>query len=419
MYSNSKTLTVLKVLCIYYVLQILVVHIYLFLNLSSIQGKPDPIINETVHRVTKIVTENQTRDDLTDDQMDKIEEEMKAFQPIQKLNYTDIMIQIQDNLSKIVTQRAQLEEDLKDVERDVKDLMEPVTASRDDSMERIVPEMNQLLRLLKLDTYVQESDVQVRALQRDIKEELSAISPDQSYDFDHIFQVSNTSSDFDCSSFLNRVRKVRGNYVTLEELDNYMDGLKEELKRVQKEPLSLQDKEIILNNCDFEALFDEAKRNIENQIIELMDTIDGWTDEMDDSCVTKDEVDDLIKVGMQSLYSQEALYSAMQVALGDLDSEAKLERLIVDDDNDDKDMDEHMTLRSLIETPLYPKLIESIDSIAEFIVGYNDFIDQMIDKMGQGHDGRVGRVFEKYINRLCRMIHIPHQLKKRRKLLRV
>lgn len=413
---NIQVWTVLKALCAYYILQILIVHIYLFLNLRSIQGKPDPIINETVHRVTKTVIKNQTREYLIQEQIDRIEEEIEAFEPIQKINYTDVMIQIQDNLSQIVAQRTQLEEDWNDIQQELKDFVEPSTSSKSESMEMMVPEVNQLLRLLKLETYVQESDVHIRALQRDIKEELSAIEPDQSYDFTNIFQVSNNSS-FDCTSFLNRVRKVRGTFVTKEELDNYMDGLQEELKRVRKEPLSLNDKEIILNKCDFETAFYEARENIDNQILELMDTVDAWGDDMEVSCVTNDEVEDLIEAGMKSLSSQEALHIAMQDALGDLDSGATLDKLfVVDDDGSDDADDNRMTLRSLIETPLYPKLIEYIDSFADFIVGYNDFIDQLIDKVGQGHDGRVGRVFEKYVNRFCRRIQIPRQLETPRKL---
>ena len=404
--NNSKAWTVLKALCIYYALQLLILHIYLFLNLQSIQGKPDPIINETIHRVTKTVMKNETREFLTAEQVDRIEKEINAFEPIQKMNYTNIMLQIQDNLSQIVAQRVQLEEDLNGIEEYLKELLDPAASSQSKDREMIVPQMNQLIRMLQLDTYEQESDVNISALHRDIKEELSAIAPDQSYDFAYMFQVSK-KSDFDCSSFLNRLRKVRGSYVTMEELDNYMDGLREELKRVQKEPLSLNDKEIILNHIDFEATVGEAKRNIENQMVELMDTVDAWGDEIDDSCIAKEEVEHVIEVGMQSLISQEKLYASMQDALEDLGSESTLDRFFVGDDKSDDE--NQITFWSLIETPLYPKLIESIDSFVDLIAGYNDFVDKVIDKIGEAEDGRVGRVLEKYVNRFNRMIQIPRQ----------
>lgn len=405
--NHSKAWTVLKALCIYYVLQLLILHIYLFLNLQSIQGKPDPIINETVHRVTKTVMKKQTREFLTPEQVNRIEKEINAFEPIQKMNYKNIKLQIQDNLSQIVVQRAQLEEDLNGIEQDLKDLLDPATSSQSKDRELIVPQMKQLIRMLQLDTYVQESDVIISALHRDIKEELSAIAPDQSYDFTYMFQVSK-KSDFDCSSFLNRLRKVRGSYVTMEELDNYVDGLREELKRVQKEPLSLNDKEIILNHIDFEASVDEAKRNIENQKVELMDTVDAWGDDIDDSCISKEEVEHVIEVGMQSLSSQEKLYTSMEDALGDMGSESTLDRLFVGDDKSDHD--KQITFWSLLQTPLYPKMIESIDRFVDLIAGYNDFVDKVIDRIGEAEDGRVGRVFEKYVNRFNRMIQIPRQL---------
>ena len=59
--------------------------------------------------------------------------------------------------------------------------------------------------------------------------------------------------------------------------------------------------------------------------------------------------------------------------------------------------------------PVYPKFIETIDSSIEFIAGYSDAVDRVIDAIGGKEEGGVGKNLESSLNKLAAKVNVPLQ----------
>merc|ERR1711862_319561 len=62
-------------------------------------------------------------------------------------------------------------------------------------------------------------------------------------------------------------------------------------------------------------------------------------------------------------------------------------------------------LSSLIDTPLTKNMINSLDSIADFLGGYNSIIDYIIDTLSEGNEDESGSLSNNALNRLNKIIH--------------
>jgi len=63
----------------------------------------------------------------------------------------------------------------------------------------------------------------------------------------------------------------------------------------------------------------------------------------------------------------------------------------------------------LLETPIYPKTMEKIDELVEFVAGYNEVVDRFIDYLGgDEEDGSsVGKNLGRFLNRQFAKVEIP------------
>merc|ERR1711862_752566 len=84
---------------------------------------------------------------------------------------------------------------------------------------------------------------------------------------------------------------------------------------------------------------------------------------------------------------------------------------VVDDNNstlnaiDYNSINVYSFLSSLIDTPLTKNMINSLDSIADFLGGYNSIIDYIIDTLSEGNEDESGSLSNNALNRLNKIIH--------------
>ena len=403
----STPKTILKLLITYYVAQTVTVH-YHMLKLHWTPPPPPPT-NKTI-TITKTVDVTQSRDHLTQEQLiqirnDVLNEDLAEFHV---LGHSEELTQaIESNLNTI--QRLAKDERMK---------ITPLPPRRqvDAAEPKPAASIFFLSSLLDEKSFVDYTNKDLQAIFQTAIAELSSLTNyDISFD-----QDADASASEVCTKFLTRnaaapIANANTKYLTSKKFEMLIADIKQEIAAIKAEPLSEPDRTQIVQN--FVASSKSEYMAVKDKVFELVQGLQLFVDDFEDDnveevgeddCVKGNDVRTLLDTGMAALAQNEDVYAALSTIVDDLDESivAKSQESVEDDSaNEEK----KQTLKDMMSSPLYPKVIEKIDAMVESIAGYSDGVDQVIDSLGGTEEGGVGKKLERTLNRLADKVEVPTQ----------
>mmetsp|Transcript_5619 Transcript_5619/g.8566 ORF Transcript_5619/g.8566 Transcript_5619/m.8566 type:complete len:422 (-) Transcript_5619:25-1290(-) len=408
----STSQNALLVLLAYYVVQILYVHHHT-LKLHNIAPTPAQNNETIIVKRTEIV--HQTRDHLTQEQLSRIRKSVEESMDISG---------IQDELSaysgKIATEIQTDLEKIKDLSSNIKAVVDanpipdaPQNEATNDEDKETIP-FADLPSFLTKTSFAGYTDAELASILPSVVDAFSSLGH---YNI-NLDALPKSSSDGTktCNAFLTRTvaasRKKK--YATKQALVSFLDSVRFIIGSITAEPLSDEIKELISKEFSSEtsAKFDAVQTKVDSWVQDLKDfaeenkIVNDSLESENTECIEQDEVHILLDQGIAAHNEKESVYDALAELVDDLDETIMNQP---DSPYPEEDVDEPLTLKDLLSFPLYSKLIDKVDSTVDFIGGYNDAIDRLIDAIGGNEDGGVGKNLEKILNRLALKVEVPKE----------
>eukprot|EP00979_Chaetoceros_neogracilis_P001301 scaffold227_cov236-Chaetoceros_neogracile.AAC.2 len=406
--------TVLKVLIAYYVVQILYVHYHTY-KLQNIPP-PTPMNNETVTVVNK---KNifQTRDYLTQEQLFLIQESVKESFDHNDLpdvsNYPVKLLteEFNDNLRTINALSANVKAAI-----DENPLPDAPRKEINDDEDQEIIHLTDLAAFLSKTSFAEYTDDELGFIDFSVVDD--GLSSLEHYNI-HLGDLPKKSATTDemerCDEFMTRTmtasRKKR--FETKEVFVSFLDSVRLSIEDLKMNPLNDESRAIVSDRFSIEGqtMFDAIQNEVDSLVQDLKDIAAedlDITDEQEESepkqCIDKEKFHDFLEAGITAHNERQNVYDALSGLVDGLDATIIMEEF----ESPDKYVDnEALTLKDLLSFPLYSKLIDKIDSTVDFIGGYNEAVDRLIDTIGGNEDGGIGKNLEKILNRLTAKVEVP------------
>ena len=400
---------ILQGLVIFYVCQILRVHYYTH-KLHNIPP-PTPENNETI-TVIKTIDVHQTRDHLTQDQLNQIKEDVQG----EELLTSDQSKIIQAAKARFANS---IDEDLEKIKTSASKQRKTLTKSPLPEVEisdaKIKPgiSLESMSTFLTQTSFVDYTDEELKTAGKSV---IAGIASLEHYNLDTkslVKEQNKTSAS--CKVFLARAvdaKPMKTNYATKQAFAAFIENLRDDVKSITDNLLDAQTKSIILENLL--AVGEEANESIEEELEELVNGLEVYADNLQDqvdeqeqnenskqkngdsTCLTKTSFQYLLSTGVSAFKERKSIYEALSESVDDLEEKAVSE---IEPDGSEDEKEE--AFKDMLSLPFYPKILEKIDSSVEFIAGYNDAVDQLIDFIGGSEEGGVGRNLNNALHRLA------------------
>lgn len=410
----SPVNTVLQILIFYYLAQIAFVN-YRTWKLHNVPPPPPPK-SETII-ITKTVDVEQTRDHLTQQQLLQIHKEVED----KPLDIPDLAT-TEQKWTKLINENLKKIQDLAEEQnRILSDHPLPEMHRKTPDNEREVSPAINLLdpsSFLSISSFKDFSAEQLKSSVSNIIEQLEDL---ESYNLD--LASLNKSRAPTCKEFLTRKldEPVKKNYATREEFELFVQETRREISEAMNDPLSSEKKAFVLDNVIGNSR-DESKI-IASKVSEMFEDLNEFVEDLErgrasaleqdeleevqTNCVEEAEVQNFLDEGMAALVEQRSIYESLSNLVDGLDESIVLEASL-ESESDDKSEEAKKTLRdTMLSLPIYPKVIEAIDASVEFVAGYSDVVDQIIDAIGGVEEGGVGKNLESKLNELASKVQVP------------
>mmetsp|Transcript_1753 Transcript_1753/g.3176 ORF Transcript_1753/g.3176 Transcript_1753/m.3176 type:complete len:445 (-) Transcript_1753:177-1511(-) len=258
------------------------------------------------------------------------------------------------------------------------------------------------------ETFVGYTTDELIALREGFLKKMSAIENYNEMDIELFSKApSSGENEFDCERYLTRgvSLSVEEQFVTKGTLESIITDLQSNMDKVKMNPLDDETKMLIT-----QAWTKETHQNyidITNQVNGLIEQLEDFVaTEIDvdhfvdhSGCVTTDDVSAILNVALGAHKEKTSALNAISEMIDDLE-ESIVEEHVKADEGDVAH--EELTLKDLHSLPLYPKVIEKIDSSMEHLTGFNDMFDRMIDSMGGGVEGGVAKTLDSMFNTILK-----------------
>lgn len=395
----------LLVLVAYYVVQILYVHHHT-LKLHNI-APPPPQNNETrIVKGTEIV--NRTRNHLTQEQLTRIRNSVEEL-----IDTSGVENDLSAHSGKIATEIHSNLEKIKDLSSNIKAVIDanpipdaPQNEASDDEEKEMI-HFADLSSFLTQTSFVEYTDAELTSILPSV---VDAFSSRGHFNI-NLDELPKSSSDEEktCDAFLIRTVAASRNkhYATKQAMVNFLDSVRFIIGSVTAEPLSDEIKGVISHEFTSEtgAKFEAIQTKVDSWVQDLKDFAeenkfvnDNSPESENMDCIEQDEVHILIETGIAAHNEKDSVYEALAELVDDLDNTIMNQP---DSPYPEENVDEPQTLKDLLSFPLYSKMIDKVDSTVDFIGGYNDALDRLIDAIGGNEEGGVGKNLEKVLNKFA------------------
>jgi hypothetical protein len=219
-----------------------------------------------------------------------------------------------------------------------------------------------------------------------------------------------------CDAFLIRTVAAsrKKHYATKQAMVSFLDSVRFIIGSITAEPLSDEIKEVISNEFSSEtrAKFEAIQTKVDSWVQDLKDFAEEnkiANDSLESEnmeCIEQDEVHILLETGIAAQNEKDSVYEALAELVDGLDETIMNQP---DSPYPEEHVDGPQTLKDLLSFPLYSKLIDKVDSTVDFIGGYNDALDRLIDTIGGNEEGGVGKNLENIFNRLALKVQVPKE----------
>ena len=410
----SPVNTVLQILIFYYLAQIAFVN-YRTWKLHNVPPPPPPK-SETII-ITKTVDVEQTRDHLTQQQLLQIHKEVED----KPLDIPDLAT-TEQKWTKLINENLKKIQDLAEEQnRILSDHPLPEMHRKTPDNER---EASPAVNLSDLSSFISISsfkDFSAEQLKSSVSNIIEQLEDLESYNLD--LASLNKSRAPTCKEFLTRKldEPVKKNYATREEFELFVQETRREISEAMNDPLSSEKKAFVLDNVIGKSR-DESKI-MASKVSEMFEDLNEFVEDLErgraraleqdeleevqTNCVEEAEVQNFLDEGMAALVEQRSIYEILSNLVDGVDESIVLEASL-ESESDDKSEEAKKTLRdTMLSLPIYPKVIEAIDASVEFVAGYSDVVDQIIDAIGGVEEGGVGKNLESKLNELASRVQVP------------
>jgi hypothetical protein len=240
---------------------------------------------------------------------------------------------------------------------------------------------------------------------------LEKISSAEQYDEMEVnlFPKAKSTSDgeFDCERFLTRKVSLNAKqqFANRGTLESIIVDLQSTMENIKMDPLK-DDTKILISQASTKKsnqIYIDARNQIDGLIGELKDFVATESvvhDVVDRSdCATMDDFNELLKVALGAYKERESVFDAVSEIVDNVEKIAFEEHSGSDRGNV---TGKERALKDLLSLPLYPKVIQKIDSSIEQFTGFSDILDRMIDSMGGGEEGGVAKRLDSVFNTIMK-----------------
>lgn len=370
--------------------------------------------------VTKTIDVEQTRDHLTQQQLTQIRKDVEE-EPLDLSTGMDMKEKwtgvIQENFRKVnemANQQSHIlaQHPLPEIEKEQSTIETAPT----------IP-LSNLTYFLSLSSFEHLSQEELESTISNAFHELANGVNHYNFDIPALERIS-SSSEPACHAFLTRnlAAPVKSNYATVQAFQSFLEMERRKILDIKDKPFSAETKAMILQDLISQSQHHtkSTKDEVSDMVTELEEFLLGLQseeeEEEDDSsqqehCVEESEIHDFLDTGMAALMEQKNIYMSLSELVDDLDESIVLAGKVGTENYAEGvgGEDKKKTLKDTLSLPVYPKFIETIDSSIEFIAGYSDAVDRVIDAIGGKEEGGVGKNLESSLNKLAAKVNVPLQ----------
>lgn len=409
--SMNGACSIIKVAILYYAIQFLALQYQTVkLHRISASSHPPQTTNEIVHE-EKVVHIYKKRNFLVASQIEAIEDSIADDEELLKIMKKKSAVL--DDIRVTVAQIKNLESKVQGVIQNYVPSVSNVTIEDDflNTQEMTISEIAPFLRQGSFEGYTTD---ELLTLRESVLEKISSIEKYHHMDVEFFSKVTSTSeNELDCERFLTRPvsLNVEQQFATKEFLDSVIADLKSNMESFQLNPLDDETKILISQALTKKSRqsYINIKKQVDDLIMELKDFVaaESVTDDIVDhgDCVTPDDIDELLKVALGAYRENINVFSALSEIIDDLEESSPTSQEHLGPDDGEHVGDGERTVKDLLSLPLYPKVIENIDSYMEQLTGFSDTLDHIIDSMGGGVEGGVAKILGSMMNTIMKKVN--------------
>lgn len=409
----------LSLVVIYYIAQIGVLNYHVYIlhkNPTIVVLEP-----ETITKIKK-VEKPEIRDNLTQEQLAKVTKAI-AEEPVDREMYSlpDVTAYGDQISSQVYANIEKMHQLKKDIDNDIADISLPDMPQFGPSGPPKVPmDIPSLASFLQKTSFAGYSNSDLQNLLEVFESNLTQ-SPGAILNTSNLPKKSEKMDD--CEKFLTRSRKqeVNEDFATQADLKAFVNNLLNSIEAIKDEPIDEVTKQ---------RLLEEFHQESEKQYISVQDKVDSAVEqlkafaqaksgsinsEVDEpieedlgNCADEDDVQALIDIGFEAFHEKTSVFDALSEFVDGLDESIVAGEIDRESDEDDRET-QLRTLKDLVSTPLYHKFIEAIDSSVDFVGGYNEALDNLIESIGGNEDFGVGKNVRAVLDKLLSKVQVPDE----------